>query len=199
MYKIGLDNFPCKHIDLQPSHLKSPGRFTFGTSRESMRPYHVDKVFRDAKAGIAAPSPDRYQLPKSCFENKTPNQPTMGKRRHILMGPIKKTNEPGPGSTEAPSMTGEAAFKIASSMHRSVDKVTFGKAMKEPMRPQLIDTDPGVTTPIPDFLNPGFCKAPITCKFTRGNLDIFHKEWGLKEDALKPGPGQYKIASEFDH
>ena len=163
-----------------------------------MQKLHVDKVFRDAKTGNVAPSPDRYTMPRSVFQNKTPNQPSIGKRRHILEAPVMKSNEPGPGSTEAPSMTGEAAFKIASSMHRSVDKVTFGKSIKEPMRPQLIDTDPGVTTPVPDFLNPGFCKAPVTCKFTRGNLDIFHKEWNLKEDSLKPGPGKYHLSSEFD-
>lgn len=81
---------------------------------------------------------------------------------------------------------------------RSVDGIKFGKAIKEPQRPPLIGTEPGVTTPVPDFISPRIQKAPVGVKIAQGNLDIFQKEWNLREDSLKPGPGQYEARTEFE-
>ena len=77
-------DWPCKDINLQPSHFRSPGKFSFGTSRTVMQKLHVDRVFSDAEKGNMAPSPDTYDIQRSSFLTISPRTPKLAGGRHNL-------------------------------------------------------------------------------------------------------------------
>lgn len=166
VHKQDKDDFPCKDIDLQPSHLRSPGKFSFGTSRSAMQKLHIDKIVSDAKKGAHAPSPDTYDVCDS-FRTLSPRTPSLGARRHILETKIQKSSLPGPGSYTPGSLSGLAALRVSTSAHRSIEGCKFGKSAKICLERALRGTEPGPTSPVPDFISPRIQKAPVGVKFSK--------------------------------
>lgn len=132
----------------------SGGKFSFGTSRTVMQKLHVDRVFSDAEKGNMAPSPDTYDTQRSSFMTISPRTPTLAGRRNILEVKVKKSTLPGPGTYTPHSLSGAAALRVSTSVHRSVEGCKFGKEALVSLQKIKSGSEPGPTSPVPDFISP---------------------------------------------
>jgi hypothetical protein len=151
-----------------------------------MNKIYVDKIFEDAKKGNAGPGPT-YSMPKTSFDKPGQYAWSLKARHHFM----KKPNDfPGPGAHTIRSLSGEGCFRIVDSTHRSTGGQKISQAAR--LTKIMFNTDPGTTTPVPNFLascnRPGATGGEMT-KDER--FDIFDREFNLREARLKPDPGQY--------
>ena len=94
-------------------------------------------------------------------------------------------------------MTGFNAIRVPTSQHRSLEGFKFGKEKTLAQIPIMKDSDPGITTKFPEFMNPVGMKPPINIKFSKDEKSILDKEFGVTESKLKPGPGRYEFKTDF--
>jgi hypothetical protein len=135
--------------DKQSTYQSSSPRFSFGSSRSVGIKYHTFRIFQEAEKGNTAPGPGRYTL-------KTPKglEFSIKPRRVDLQNKFNRNPNVGPGTYAPKSLAGLDATTPAQSIHRSVESYRFSKAIKPALVEPLIGTEPGPTSPVPDFVSP---------------------------------------------